>query len=63
VARVAEIHALPCRGKVNLAGLSVRVSLSDGPGDPSWTQREARRLAELEARFNPPGTVEWEASR
>jgi membrane fusion protein (multidrug efflux system) len=34
------------------AGLSVRVSIDHGPGDPVWAGQEARRLAELEARFN-----------
>ena len=37
------------------AGLSVRVSLAHGPGDPAWAEQAARRMAELEGRFNQPG--------
>ncbi len=36
------------------AGLSVRVAISHGQGDPSWAEREARRMAEVEGRFNQP---------
>ena len=37
------------------AGLSVRVGISHGPGDPDWAKNEARKMAELEGRFNQPG--------
>jgi membrane fusion protein (multidrug efflux system) len=36
------------------AGLSVRVSLAHGPGDSAWAEQAARRMAELEGRFNQP---------
>jgi membrane fusion protein (multidrug efflux system) len=32
------------------AGLSVRVAIDHGPGDPAWAERAARRIAEIEAR-------------
>jgi membrane fusion protein (multidrug efflux system) len=38
------------------AGLSVHVSIAHGPGDPSWAAQAARRLAEVEARFNQPAS-------
>jgi membrane fusion protein (multidrug efflux system) len=34
------------------AGLSARVVIKHGPGDPDWAAKEARRLAEVESRFN-----------
>jgi membrane fusion protein (multidrug efflux system) len=34
------------------AGLSARVVIEHGPGDPDWAAKEARRLAEIESRFN-----------
>ncbi len=34
------------------AGLSARVSIRHGPGDPAWAAEESRRLNELETRFN-----------
>jgi membrane fusion protein, multidrug efflux system len=34
------------------AGLSARAIIEHGPGDPTWAEAEARRLAEIEARFN-----------
>jgi membrane fusion protein (multidrug efflux system) len=34
------------------AGLSARVTIGHGPGDPDWAAKEARRLAEVESRFN-----------
>lgn len=37
------------------AGLSVRVAISHGPGEPAWAEQEVRRMAELESRFNQPG--------
>ena len=36
------------------AGLSVRVAISHGPGDPAWAEQAARRIAALEGRFNRP---------
>jgi membrane fusion protein (multidrug efflux system) len=37
------------------AGLSVRVAITHGPGDPLWAEQAARRMAEIEGRFNQPG--------
>jgi membrane fusion protein, multidrug efflux system len=37
------------------AGLSVRVSISHGPGDPDWAAQEVRRMAGIEGRSNLPG--------
>ncbi|MDR3618756.1 MAG: HlyD family secretion protein [Paludisphaera borealis] len=37
------------------AGLSARVVIAHGPGDPDWAAKEARRLAEVESRFNQAG--------
>jgi membrane fusion protein (multidrug efflux system) len=34
------------------AGLSARVVIGHGPGDPDWAAKEARRLADLETQFN-----------
>jgi membrane fusion protein, multidrug efflux system len=53
------------------AGLSVRVAISHGPGDPAWADQTARRMADLEGRFNQPaepgvstsGDVTGEAAR
>ncbi|HEY2156338.1 MAG TPA: HlyD family secretion protein [Isosphaeraceae bacterium] len=42
------------------AGLSARVTIAHGPGDPAWAEQAARRMAEIEGRFNQPaepGTV------
>ena len=42
------------------AGLSVRVTIAHGSGDPAWAEQAARRMAEVEGRFNQPdqsGTV------
>jgi membrane fusion protein (multidrug efflux system) len=36
------------------AGLSVRVAISHGPGDPAWAEQAARQIAGLESRFNRP---------
>ena len=36
------------------AGLSVRVAITHGPGDPAWAEQAVRRMAELEGRFNQP---------
>jgi membrane fusion protein, multidrug efflux system len=36
------------------AGLSVHVAITHGPGDPAWAEQAARKLAELEGRFNRP---------
>jgi membrane fusion protein (multidrug efflux system) len=36
------------------AGLSVRVAIEHGRGDPSWAAQAARRLADVEARYNQP---------
>jgi membrane fusion protein (multidrug efflux system) len=36
------------------AGLSVRVAIAHGPGDPAWAEQAARRMAEFEGRFNTP---------
>jgi membrane fusion protein, multidrug efflux system len=34
------------------AGLSARVAIEHGTGDLNWAEQEARRLAEIETRFN-----------
>jgi membrane fusion protein (multidrug efflux system) len=34
------------------SGLSARVVIEHGPGDPAWAAQESRRMAELETRFN-----------
>jgi membrane fusion protein (multidrug efflux system) len=36
------------------AGLSARVAIEHGSGDPAWAERAAREMAELEARYNLP---------
>jgi membrane fusion protein (multidrug efflux system) len=36
------------------AGLSVRVVIAHGDGDPAWAETAAQQLAELETRFNQP---------
>jgi membrane fusion protein, multidrug efflux system len=38
------------------AGLSARVVIAHGPGDPDWAAQEARRMGEVESRFNRAGT-------
>ncbi|HEV3162706.1 MAG TPA: HlyD family efflux transporter periplasmic adaptor subunit [Isosphaeraceae bacterium] len=45
------------------AGLSARVKIEHGAGDPAWAAREARRLAEIETRFNQAATVSATARR
>jgi membrane fusion protein, multidrug efflux system len=48
------------------AGLSVRVSIDHGNGDAAWAAKAARRLAEIEGRFNQPespATVTPEGAR
>ncbi len=39
------------------AGLSARVAIGHGPGDPAWAALAARTMAELETRYNTPETV------
>src|SRR5262249_22629736 len=34
------------------AGLSVRVSIAHGSGDPEWAQKAAQEMAETETQFN-----------
>jgi len=34
------------------AGLSARVTIEHGVGDPAWAAEEARRLIDIEKRFN-----------
>jgi membrane fusion protein (multidrug efflux system) len=34
------------------AGLSARVAIAHGPGDPRWAEEAARTMAELETRYN-----------
>jgi membrane fusion protein (multidrug efflux system) len=36
------------------AGLSVRVSIAHGAGDAAWAEQAAKRMAEIEGRFNQP---------
>ena len=36
------------------AGLSVRVSITHGPGDTGWAGQTARRMAGIEGRYNRP---------
>jgi membrane fusion protein (multidrug efflux system) len=36
------------------AGLSARVAIAHGPGDPAWAEKAARTMAELETRYNAP---------
>jgi membrane fusion protein (multidrug efflux system) len=36
------------------AGLSVRVAIEHGPGDPAWADRAAREMASLETMYNLP---------
>jgi membrane fusion protein (multidrug efflux system) len=36
------------------AGLSVRVAIEHGPGDPAWAEQAARAMAAVEARYNLP---------
>jgi membrane fusion protein (multidrug efflux system) len=36
------------------AGLSVRVAIEHGPGDPAWAEKAARQLISLEAKYNLP---------
>jgi membrane fusion protein (multidrug efflux system) len=36
------------------AGLSARVAIAHGPGDPTWAAGAARSMAELETRYNAP---------
>jgi membrane fusion protein (multidrug efflux system) len=34
------------------AGLSVRVAIGHGKGNPQWAQQAARQMGDLEARYN-----------
>lgn len=36
------------------AGLSVRVAVEHGPGDPAWADQAAREMTALEAKYNLP---------
>jgi membrane fusion protein, multidrug efflux system len=36
------------------AGLSVRVTITRGSGDPAWAEQAARKMAEIEGRYNHP---------
>jgi membrane fusion protein (multidrug efflux system) len=36
------------------AGLSARVAIAHGKGDPAWAAKASRKLAELETRYNLP---------
>jgi membrane fusion protein (multidrug efflux system) len=36
------------------AGLSVRVAITHGPGDPAWAEQAAREMTALETRYNAP---------
>ncbi|OWK38213.1 HlyD family secretion protein [Fimbriiglobus ruber] len=36
------------------AGLSVRVAIEHGPGDPAWAETAAREMTALETKFNLP---------
>jgi membrane fusion protein (multidrug efflux system) len=36
------------------AGLSVRVAIAHGPGDPGWAKQAAREMKDLETRYNQP---------
>jgi multidrug resistance efflux pump len=36
------------------AGLSVQARITHGAGDPQWAEQEARRMRELETRYNRP---------
>jgi membrane fusion protein (multidrug efflux system) len=36
------------------AGLSVRVVIAHGPGDPQWAEQAAREMRDLETRYNQP---------
>ncbi|MDB5309301.1 MAG: Multidrug resistance protein [Gemmataceae bacterium] len=36
------------------AGLSVRVAIEHGPGDPAWADRAAREMTALETKYNLP---------
>jgi membrane fusion protein (multidrug efflux system) len=36
------------------AGLSVRVIITHGPGDPQWAEQAARQMRDLETRYNQP---------
>jgi membrane fusion protein (multidrug efflux system) len=43
------------------AGLSVRVAIAHGKGDPQWAEQAAREMRELEARYNRPQKADHEA--
>ena len=36
------------------AGLSARVTISHGPGDPGWAERQGRQMSEIETQYNRP---------
>ena len=37
------------------AGLSARVTIAHGPGDPAWAEGQARRMSGIETQYNRPG--------
>jgi membrane fusion protein (multidrug efflux system) len=43
------------------AGLSVRVAIAHGPGDPQWAEQAAREMKDLETRYNQPERPDREA--
>ena len=45
------------------AGLSVRVLISHGTGDPDWAEQAAREMKELETRYNQPQPADRGAGR
>jgi hypothetical protein len=38
------------------AGLSARVAIAHGKGDPTWAAKAFRELAEIETRYNLPAS-------
>jgi multidrug resistance efflux pump len=36
------------------AGLSARVAIEHGPGDPAWAEQAAREMIALETKYNLP---------
>jgi membrane fusion protein (multidrug efflux system) len=45
------------------AGLSVRAVIAHGEGDPQWAEQEARRMTEVEMRFNQPAPADDDAGQ